>query len=154
MKKEIIVFERMGDFSLYSDIASVKKLLSDVGSTYTEEVWSNAECTHPVPWTILRIDAGLVLFFAKDRLFKICVFDNNDYVLPSGIYTGLSMDEAQRKDPALTYNDWDEDWQSTEGYWIEDDLETNTVSSISIFIKEVLDDDIFDTYEWCNASLT
>jgi len=29
-----------------------------------------------------------------------------------------------------------------------DDLDNDTVSNITIFIKEILDDDIFEKYEW------
>ena len=32
--------------------------------------------------------------------------------------------------------------------WLEDELDNNTVISISIFIKEALDDDLFDNYKW------
>ena len=38
--------------------------------------------------------------------------------------------------------------ESDNGYWLEDDLTNNTVLSISVFIKEVLDEDVFYRYEW------
>ena len=56
--------------------------------------------------------------------------------------------DAQKIDPTLIYNDWNEDYESDEGYWVEDDVETNKIMSISIFIKEVLDEDTFDYCEW------
>lgn len=34
------------------------------------------------------------------------------------------------------------------GYWLEDNINDNSVISISIFIKEAIDDDLFDKYEW------
>ena len=34
------------------------------------------------------------------------------------------------------------------GYWLEDNINDNSVMSISIFIKEAIDDDLFDKYEW------
>jgi hypothetical protein len=34
------------------------------------------------------------------------------------------------------------------GYWIEDNLDDKTVLTISIFIPELLDEDVFDSYEW------
>ena len=58
------------------------------------------------------------------------------------------MKEATLIDTSLRFDDWNEDWSSDEGYWLEDDLDTDSVLSISIFIKELLDDDEFDKYQW------
>lgn len=60
----------------------------------------------------------------------------------------MKMDEALKLDSTLKYDDWNEDFHSDKGYWIEDNLENNTVLSITIFIKEVLDEDLFYKYEW------
>ena len=60
----------------------------------------------------------------------------------------MPIEEAMEIDPKLEWNDWDEDFQSPDGYWLEDELDNNTVISISIFIKEALDDDLFDNYKW------
>ena len=60
----------------------------------------------------------------------------------------MPLDEALKIDPSLKFNDWDEDFESLKGYRIEDNLDNNTVLSISIFIKEALDDEIFFRYEW------
>ena len=58
------------------------------------------------------------------------------------------IEEALSIDPTLAYNEEEEDYGSEEGYWMEDNLETEKVMSITIFIKELLDDDLFFTYEW------
>ena len=115
---------------------------------YQEEYWSNEELTNPVPWVVIKTDSNINFFFAKDKLFKIYVEDNTDYVLENGIQIGMSWDEAKQIDPELSYDDWNEDWNSPNGYWLEDDIENKTVSSITIFIKEVLNDEIFEMYEW------
>lgn len=60
----------------------------------------------------------------------------------------MPLEEAMEIDQDLEWNDWDEDFQSPDGYWLEDELDNNTVISISIFIKEALDDDLFDNYKW------
>ena len=46
------------------------------------------------------------------------------------------------------YNDDEEDYESELGYWVEDDLDTNRIMRITIFIKEVLDEEVFFTYDW------
>ena len=58
------------------------------------------------------------------------------------------MEEAKKLDPDLVFDDWNEDYESPEGYWFEDDIDTKTVDSISVFIKEILDEDRFDYCEW------
>ena len=37
----------------------------------------------------------------------------------------------------------------SDGYWIEDEIDTKQVIKIAVFIKEVLDYDLFEKYEWC-----
>ena len=74
--------------------------------------------------------------------------DNYIGKLFNGIFIGMSMEEAVATDSTLKYNDEEEDYASDEGYWIEDNLDTNEVSRITIFIKELLDEDVFFTYNW------
>ena len=69
-------------------------------------------------------------------------------ILANGIAMGMDIKQAQQIDRTLKFDDWNEDWSSTGGYWLEDDLETGKVISITIFIKELLDDDLFEKYEW------
>ena len=54
----------------------------------------------------------------------------------SNLYEGI--DSSKR---------WNEDYES-DGYWIEEDNATSAVSSISIFIPEVLNDEVFEQYCW------
>lgn len=56
----------------------------------------------------------------------------------------MKLDEALAIDPDLEYDDWEEDYQSPHGYWLEDDLDNGTVMSITIFIKEALDEELFE----------
>ena len=151
MKKRVTPYKGAGNYYLYSSLSSIKDGLKQSNTKYTEELWSNDECTNPVPWTVLRAENGLALFFAKDCLFKINI-TSSDYELDSGICPGIEMEKARILDDGLIYDDWEEDWQSPKGYWIEDDPASDKILSISIFIQEVLDDDEFDKYEWCKAS--
>ena len=89
------------------------------------------------------------LFFAKNgKLFKMIFWEGYQGSLPNGITLGESIDEAKAFDSSLSYDDWNEIYQSENGYWIEDDIDTKTVMSVSIFIKELLDDDSFDYCDW------
>ena len=89
------------------------------------------------------------MFFAKnEKLFKIVFWDGYRGSLPNGISLNSSIEEAISKDSSLAFDDWNEIYLSDSGYWIEDDPETNRVLSISIFIKELLDDDNFDYCRW------
>lgn len=148
MKVNIQPFIGIGSYKLMSSMQDLKSILNDQGVSYTEENWPNDECTNSVPWNIIRTGTGLNFFFAKDKLFKIYVEDGFDGCLPNGIGIGTGMEEAQRIDPDLKYDDWEEDWESPEGYWLEDDLDTGKVMTITVFIKEVLDDELFERYNW------
>ena len=148
-REEIIPFKGTESIQLYQTIDVVKATLDKYQAGYTIELWESASETVPNPWKVIVVEGVLSLFFARnDKLFKIVVWDNFAGSLPNGITTNMSISDAQKIDPTLIYNDWNEDYESDEGYWVEDDVETNKIMSISIFIREVLDEDTFDYCEW------
>lgn len=130
---------------LYDD---VKKLLKDNNIKYQVDVLPNKGCTPEVPWTIIRVQNIISIYVAYNKMFKIEFNEGYTGKLNNGIYIGMPMEEALSLDSTLTFNDDEEDFESEEGYWLEDKLETNTVMSITVFIKELLDEDIFFLYEW------
>lgn len=136
------------DFTQKSSYKNTLAALKSEKINYTVEVWPNKGCTPEVAWKIVHIENSLNLFFAKDKLFKIYIDGTFNGTLPNGIKIGMTMSEAQCIDSSLLYDDWNEDWSSENGYWLEDDIDSNTVMSITIFIRELLDDDVFDRYEW------
>ena len=145
----IIPFKGTESFALYQSLSVVRSFLSDAGIQYREEVWSSESETIPNPWTVLIIDDVISLFFAKNKkLFKVVFWKDYQGCLPNGIHTRMPLKEAQRIDPDLVFDDWNEDYESPLGYWLEDDIDTGVVDSISIFIQEVLDEDHFDYCEW------
>lgn len=146
--ENIVPFQGYGEFLLYQSINDAKSIIKKHGMKYTSEVWKNSECTNPVPWTMIRINHCIHLFFAKNKLFKIYLTSGCNAKLPNGISIGMKLDDALAIDPDLEYDDWEEDYQSPQGYWLEDDLDSGTVMSISIFIKEALDEDLFEQYNW------
>ena len=148
LRKLITPFVGYGEFRLYQIITDAKALIKKIGATYTTELWANSECSNSVPWTIIRIQNQIHLFFANDKLFKIYLDNGCEGSLSNGIYIGMPIERALDIDKELVYDDWEEDYQSPAGYWIEDNIDDNTVMSISIFIKEALDEDAFDKYDW------
>lgn len=151
----MLIYERITPYrgiesiSLYQSLENVKAVLQRSGVSFREELWTSEYETTQNPWTVLIVDDVMSLFFARNmKLFKIVFWEGYRGALPNDIKTGIEMDEARKIDPTLVYDDWEEDYQSQLGFWIEDNPETGRVLSISIFIKEILDDDIFDLCEW------
>lgn len=148
MQKIIQPFIRIGDFTLLSSEKTVTEILNKNNISYVKEIWDNNDCTVKVPWLIIRTENSMSFFFANDKLFKIYVSEGFSGSLPNGIAIGTNIEEVKKIDPSLKYDDWNDDWTSDSGYWLENSLDSNKVVSITIFIKEILDDDLFEKYEW------
>lgn len=147
--ESITPYVGIGSINLYQRFQDVKARLDEELIPYSIEVWSADGETVPNPWQVLTIDNVLSLFFARnDKLFKIVCWSNYSGCLPNGIHTRMNMDDACALDTTLKYDDWNEDYESSGGYWIEDDPSSGTVLSISIFIRELLDEDNFDQCKW------
>ncbi|MDO4838110.1 MAG: hypothetical protein Q4B32_06915 [Clostridia bacterium] len=148
-REEIIPFKGTASFELYQNIESAKAVLDSAKVGYVEELWESSSETIPNPWKVIVVEGIISLFFARnDKLFKIIVWENYAGCLPNGIHTGMSIAEAKKLDSTLSYSDWNEDFESEAGYWLEDDVETGTVMSISVFIREALDEENFDYCKW------
>lgn len=148
-RESLIPFEGTKTFKLYQNIESVKSILDENKINYSIELWDSSYETIPNPWKVIVIDNVLSLFFAKnDKLFKITAWPGYEGALLNGVKTGMSMEEAKTLDNTIEYDEWEEVYLSKEEYWLEDDLDTKTVLSISVYIRELLDDDTFDYFEW------
>ena len=144
----LIPFEGFEDYQLTQTVNQIKKQLTLDKEVFEEEYWDNEELTNPVPWTVIKTASGISFFFANDKLFKIYVEDNNEFALDNGIQIGMPLEKAREIDLELSYDDWNEDWNSPKGYWLEDSIDTGNIVSITIFINAVMDDEVFDKYEW------
>ena len=82
-------------------------------------------------------------------MFKMYFENSYTGALINGIRLGMSIDDAKTVDSTIKYDDWEEEYVSENGYWLETDVETEAIISIAVFIKEVEDDDIFYSYQWC-----
>ena len=148
LKQKVTPFIGLDEIKLLSTLDEVKQYLKLNDVEYSTEYQSNKGCTPEVPWTILHIENSISLLFAKNKLWQIYLEEKYEGSLPNGIKIGMKMEEALKIDPSLKFDDWNEDFQSDYGYRLEDDLDNNAVLSIAVFIKEVLDDDVFNRYEW------
>lgn len=145
----IIPYEGIESIKLYQEIDEIKSVLQLNGLPYREEIWSAESETVPNPWTALIIDNYISFFFAKNnKLFKMIFWEGYQGSLPNGISSGITIEKAKLLDVSLSFDDWNEIYQSDNGYWLEDNIDTNTVMSISIFVKELLDEDNFDYCNW------
>lgn len=148
-REDLIPFRGTDSIQLYQTIDIVREALDKYQVGYSIELWESTSETVPNPWKVIVIEGVLSLFFAKNnKLFKIVAWDNYKGTLPNGIAVGMNISDAQKLDSTLIYNEWNEDYESDNGYWVEDDVESNTIMSISIFIKEVLEEDTFDYCKW------
>lgn len=149
INEKIVPYEGIESIKLYQNIDEVKSLLTNSSIQYREEIWQSESETIPNPWNVIIIDNCLSMFFAANKkLFKIVFWNDYNGSLPNGICTGMEINKAKVIDNSLEYNDWNEDYESKLGYWIEDDIETENIMSISIFIKEILDEESFDLCKW------
>ena len=146
---DIIPFKGVGKFKLYSSVEDVKKILDDEKFSYSEEIQRHETWTIPESWILISVKDTINFWFAKNKLFEIWVEEKFNGKLPNGIQVGMSMKEVCKIDSELKFDDWEENWESSDGYWIEDEIDTKQVIKIAVFIKEVLDYELFEKYEWC-----
>ena len=148
MNKMIIPYKGIGKYQLYQSIEDTISMLKEDGDSFVKELWSNEDLTNPVPWIIIRTASGLNMFFAKNRMFKVYVDGAFSGELPNGIRIGMKMSDVMKIDSNIKYDDWEEDWQSSDGYWLEDDPSNYTVLTITIYIRELLNEEMFEQYNW------
>ena len=154
MFKQMVItpFVGIGEIKLMSKINDIKEYLDSNKIQNRIEVWQNKGCTPEVPWTIIRVENCVSLFFAKDILWKIYLTRGYEGALQNGIRIGTKTNEALKIDQELENDDWLEIYVSKKGYWLEDSLETGEIESITVFIPEALDEDLFNTYAWAEKN--
>lgn len=148
LEEKLIPYVGIGDIKLLSSLSNVKNILKRNNIKFSIEFQSNKGSNPEVPWTILHVANSITLSFANDKLWSIYCEEKFVGSLPNGIRIGMPMNEAMKIDSSLEFDELNEEYKSSMGYWLEDDLDTNTVMSITIFIKEALDDDLFFNYKW------
>lgn len=148
MNKMLIPYKGIGKYQLYQSIEDTISKLKEDEDSFVKELWSNEDLTNPVPWTIIRTASGMNMFFAKNKMFKVYVDGAFSGELPNGIRIGMKMSDVMKIDSNIKYDDWEEDWQSSDGYWLENDPSNDTVLTITIYIRELLNEEMFEQYNW------
>lgn len=147
--EDIVPFVGIDNIKLYSKMEDVQKYLDDNNIAYDSMNWHSQYANNP--WTLMFIGNNMSLIFAyNNKLITMVFLENYKGKLPNGICTGMSLDEALSIDNTIALDYWKEHYESQNGYWFEDDLDTKKITDISIFIKEILNDDAFDACEMEN----
>lgn len=145
---KINFFKGIGELNLGMKYDKVIQLMKKRNMIYSMGFDTNKGCTPQVLWKKIFLKNYMTLWFAEDILWQICFEKEFKGSLENGIKIGTSIDFAKLIDDELQYDDWNENWTSNKGYWLFDEIDTNTVVSFSIVIKEALDDDEFYSYKW------
>lgn len=136
----IVPFEGFGEIKLYSTRDELRELLENEGV--------KSEIIHN-DWIRYDIQGSVELFFhlKNNKLFRITTLDNYQGKLFEKIGVGTTEEELVEVEPSFIYDDFEEAWESEKGVFVETDAETNTVRWISVYIKE-LDDEDFEEANW------
>jgi len=129
----------------------VREYLKQQKIQFNIERWPNKGCTPEVAWDIIRIGKDVSIFFAKGKMFKMYFENGYAGALENGIKLGMTIEEASQIDRTIKFDDWEEDYASDFGYWLEALAGSEKIVSITIFIKEVEDDELFYSYRWCES---
>lgn len=148
--KTLVPYKGFEDLSFEMSYEDVRRTLRENKVKFITEHWPNKGCSPEVAWDIIRVGEDISFFFAKGKMFKIYVENRFSGRLENGISLGMTIAEAQSIDPSIQYDDWEEEYTSSLGYWLEDDVESREIISITVFIKELENDEVFFRYEWCN----
>ena len=147
LNEKIVPFKGTDTIKLGMSLSEVRAYLKDNKIPFNQTMDSNKDCTPPIPWIYITIEKSLSMSFVEEVLFEISF--ENEYLgkLPNGIGVGSDMEELEKTDSSLEYDDDDECFVSDNGYWIIDDIDTGKVQTITVFLEDVNSDDFFE-YEW------
>lgn len=144
----IIPFAGTDMISFNMSYNQVRNVLKESKIGYNVELRPNKGCTPEVPWKIIRTNNSVSVFFANDKMFKLNCGSSSAGILNNGIKVGMNIEEAIKIDPTLEYDEFEEYYESSNGYWLFVNSGSDIISDITVFIKDVLDDDVFFLYKW------
>ena len=147
LNESIIPYKGIDTIKLGMSLPEVRTYLKNNKIPFNQTMDSNKECTPPIPWIYITVKNSLSMSFVEDVLFEISF--ENDYTgkLPNGIGVGTNMEELEKIDSSIEYDDDDECFVSDNGYWIIDDIDTGKVQTITVFLEDVNSEEFFE-YEW------
>lgn len=141
----IVPYDGLGEIKLYTKLDDVKEYLDKNHIKYEENIYDHSDCDVKYNWYVLKVDNSIGLFFSEGnyKLFKIYIMNKCEAKLPNNIKIGTAIKYVKKIDDTLVYEDFEEIYLSSKGYWIEDDPLTNDLFSIQVFVKEIDDEDFF-----------
>lgn len=142
----IIPYKGFSDIDLSMSPQEVINLLETNKIVYSRH--ERPKGGDPVAWDIINIGEDVNIYFAKNTMFGIVFKNSYSGKLSNGICLGMTMEEALKLDPTLTFDDDDEIYESNQGYWLDESLVSGKIYAITIFIKEVLNENLFYSYTW------
>lgn len=136
----IVPWEGMGGIKLYSHISEFYETLASIDNPAL------------LSWKFViryEIKDSVYLWFnvINGKLFKITALQNYTGKLFGKISIGMHIDEVLKIEPSFVYDDFEEVYCSPKGIFIETDPATQTVLWISVYVKE-LDDENFERGNW------
>ncbi len=106
--------------------------------------------TGDAKWFYIVIKDYMTFYFAKNVLWKIDVKGKFNGKLNNGIKLGMNIKDVLKLDKFLKFDDWEDNYISSNSYLLECDYKSNKVVYIAIGIKEAISNDIdaFYKYDW------
>ena len=143
----IIPYEGLGGIKLYSTIRDFKEIIKDKDGFISEDEVI-AEVQHN-DWIRYEIKGIMYLFFhlCNGKLFKITTLRGYKGKLFGSISVDSTEEEFLKIEPTFVYDDFEEVFETPKGAFIMTDPITTKATWISVFIKEI-DDDDFDEANW------
>ena len=141
IKAPIVPWEGMGGIKLYSTIKELRNILEDRDKV-TAVVYHNM-------WVKYTVEDVMELFFhlANGKLFKIVTLSGYKGKLFDKISVRTLESELLELEPSFIYEDFEEVYESEKGVFLETDPVTTETTWITIYIKELLDDN-FKEAKW------
>ena len=140
LNSSIIPWEGIGNIKLYSHISTFYDIIQ-----YTR----NEPLLLGKFLVKYEIDDLLDLWFnvVNGKLFKITALKNYTGKLLEQISIGMHIDDVLKIEPSFIYDDFEEVYVSNKGIYIETDPVNNSVLWISVFVKEIENED-FEKGNW------
>ncbi|CAM4448375.1 hypothetical protein [Paenibacillus tarimensis] len=136
----IIPWKGLGGLNLYSHISEYYSIIKNL---------KEADALLGKSLVRYEIKDEVILWFNifNGKLFKITALKNYTGKLFDVIHIGMPIDEVLEIEPSFEYDDFEEVYCSPKGIYIETDPIEHTVLWISVYIKEI-DNEDFDKGNW------
>lgn len=136
----IVPWEEMGGIKLYSHISDFYEIINNLDDT-------DALLGKSLVRYEIRDEVDLWFNLFNGKLFKITALKNYTGKLFDVIHIGMPIDEVLEIEPSFEYDDFEEVYCIPKGIYIETDPVENTVLWISVYIREI-DNENFDKGDW------